>query len=97
MQGVGAVPPERRQHPHPHRRHAVRAPRRARAAVRGGPRPAVHLLLRHARPFSPRYIHLFKMLLHGHVTTLSVPNYKLFQKIWKVKPSQRNIKIYDIK
>ena len=36
--------------------------------------------------------------------TPSVPNYKSFQKFWRVKPSQsltkiieRNIKIYDIK
>uniref|UniRef100_J3MYC8 Uncharacterized protein n=1 Tax=Oryza brachyantha TaxID=4533 RepID=J3MYC8_ORYBR len=55
VQGVGPLPAERRQRPLPHRRHAVRAPRRAGAALRRGPRPAVHLLLRHPHPFPPRF------------------------------------------
>ena len=49
-----------------------------------------------------RAISLFLRGGSGH--TPSVPNYKSFQKIWKVKPSQsltkiieRNTKIYDIK
>ena len=58
------------------------------------------------------FFHAFAMLLTSPLgkcyimlsTTPSVPNYKSFQKFWKVKPYQsltkiiaKNIKIYDIK
>jgi len=51
-----------------------------------------------------RVPHVLKKLLNTHNSTPSVLNYKSFQKIWRVKPSQsltkiieRNTKIYDIK